>query len=157
MRERGEIWTAFILPPNILCPSVFYSIASTTTGTYIYMESSAPRRPGDRADLVSQTFTPTQSRCVTFWYHMNGANIGTLSVLVRVSSNNYTVWTLSGDHGDKWIYAQAPVISNLDYQVSSAFYLFLFSLCGTARWDFVSAASCRSAVLLERYQGERHQ
>lgn len=118
---------AFITTKYTLFSSAFYFIMSTTTGTYIYMESSAPRHPGDRAHLVSQTFTPTQSRCVTFWYHMNGANIGTLNVVVKVPSSNYTAWTLSGDHGDKWIYAQAPVTSNLDYQVSPVFILFLHS------------------------------
>ena len=82
------------------------------------MESSAPRRPGDRADLVSQVMRPSQARCMTFWYHMNGPNIGTLRVLVRVGASNITAWTLSGDHGDRWTYAQAPVTANLDYQVS---------------------------------------
>ncbi|KAK7473655.1 hypothetical protein BaRGS_00035133, partial [Batillaria attramentaria] len=89
----------------------------TQAGTYIYMESSAPRQQGDTALLVSQTFTPTQSRCVTFWYHMNGAQIGTLNVLVQAGSSNYTIWSLSGDHGDQWTFAQAPVSSNLDFKV----------------------------------------
>ena len=126
LSKRGEMCLTFITTKYTFS-SAFYFVMSTTTGTYIYMESSAPRHPGDRAHLVSQTFTPTQSRCVTFWYHMNGANIGTLNVVVKVPSGNYTAWTLSGDHGDKWIYAQAPVTSNLDYQVSPVFILFLHS------------------------------
>lgn len=83
------------------------------------MESSAPRRQGDRALLVSVTFSPTQSRCVNFWYHMNGVNIGSLNVYVQAGSSNYTIWSLMGDHGDSWIYAQAPISSNLDYHVSN--------------------------------------
>ncbi|KAL8608892.1 hypothetical protein ACOMHN_065230 [Nucella lapillus] len=86
-------------------------------GKYVYMEASSPRRSGDVAWLVSQTFRPSQSRCMKFWYHMNGANIGALHVLVQVGSSNYTVWSQRGDKGDKWIFAQAPVVANLDYHV----------------------------------------
>lgn len=49
---------------------------------------------------------------MSFFYHMNGANIGTLSVkLVTKSGANSTVWSQSGDKGDRWSYGQLPVVS----------------------------------------------
>ena len=50
----------------------------------MYIEASAPRKPGDRATLLSSKYLkPTTAACVTFWYHMMGTNVGTLAVLTR--------------------------------------------------------------------------
>ena len=51
----------------------------------MYIEASRPRLPGETAVLESRMFTPksfTNGACVSFWYHMNGADIGDLNVYV---------------------------------------------------------------------------
>lgn len=46
----------------------------------MYIESSAPRQPGDRARLVSPTYLPSTGSCLTFYYNMYGLTMGTLKV-----------------------------------------------------------------------------
>ena len=60
------------------------------SGHYMYIETSAPRKQGDKARLLSEDFEPTSSRgrCVKFWYHMYGATIGTLRILVKTGPGN---------------------------------------------------------------------
>lgn len=93
-------------------------------GHYMYIETSAPRRKGDKARLLSEDFSPTtiRGRCVKFWYHMYGATIGTLRVLVKTGPGNQSesiIWELSGNFGNQWYSAQAPVSSGKYYQVQA--------------------------------------
>lgn len=93
-------------------------------GHYMYIETSAPRKKGDKARLLSEDFSPTtiRGRCVKFWYHMFGSTIGTLRVLVKTGPGNQSetaIWELSGNFGDQWYSAQAPVTSGNMYQVKS--------------------------------------
>ena len=51
----------------------------------MYIETSSPRKPGDVARLVSQSFAPSAGgSCISFWYNMYGQTIDTLKVLVTV-------------------------------------------------------------------------
>ena len=48
-------------------------IDSTTTsseGWYIYVESSYPSRPGNKATLVSESLRPTDQSCFSLFYFM---------------------------------------------------------------------------------------
>lgn len=89
----------------------------------MYIETSAPRKQGDKARLLSEEFSATtfHGRCVKFWYHMYGATIGTLRVLVKTGPGNQSetaIWELSGNFGDQWYSGQAPVSSGVMYQVT---------------------------------------
>ena len=53
-------------------------------GHYMYIEASAPRKQGDKARLMSPTYTDNSAICVQFWYHMYGNGIGTLNVYAQV-------------------------------------------------------------------------
>ncbi|CAH3118157.1 unnamed protein product [Pocillopora meandrina] len=90
-------------------------------GKYMFMEASAPTRPGDKARLYSERFQPTGGSCIKFWYHMYGPSVGTLNVLVKTGAGNRSediVWTLSGNQLDQWKFGQAPVVSaQSGYQV----------------------------------------
>ncbi|XP_047128245.1 MAM and LDL-receptor class A domain-containing protein 1 isoform X1 [Hydra vulgaris] len=86
-------------------------------GFYMYIEAS-DTKSGDRAWLLSEDFTPTLSRCIDFWVHMLGSDIGTLNVHIRGQNGTMTrIWTLSGSQGTKWINGQAPIVSTVDYQI----------------------------------------
>lgn len=53
-------------------------------GYYMFIETSSPHLPGDTAVLLTPMFAgTTQPRCLTFWYHMLGSDIGSLNVKVR--------------------------------------------------------------------------
>ena len=89
----------------------------------MFIEASAPRVPGNRADLQSQVFQPLGPRCINFWANMHGANVGTLRVnLVPANSsaggNNATIWELSQtDKGVAWFQGSAPFNSLVPYYV----------------------------------------
>ncbi|CAF4812080.1 unnamed protein product, partial [Rotaria socialis] len=76
---------------------------TTGSGYYAYIETSFPRLPGERARLISALQFPSSTpRCLTFWYHMYGPDIGALNVFVQtvpISQDNISsalVWTKSG-------------------------------------------------------------
>ena len=50
----------------------------------MYIETSAPRRPGDKAQLQSAQIMDTSTRCLSFWYHMYGPHINALNVYLQV-------------------------------------------------------------------------
>lgn len=93
------------------------------SGHYMYIETSAPRKQGDKARLLSEDFGPTTlgGRCVKFWYHMYGGTIGTLRILVKTGPGNQSetaIWELGGNFGNQWYSGQAPVTSGVMYQVT---------------------------------------
>ena len=55
---------------------------SSYAGFYMFIEANG-RMKGQRAWLYSQYFPPTQAACLSFWYHMYGA--GMLCVVVIVT------------------------------------------------------------------------
>jgi len=116
-----------ILESRKLSPAIFttvdlcYDIYFVSTGNYMFIETSYPRKFRDRARLESEVFAPTPSsgRCMSFWYHMQGGHIGSLSVYMRVFGQSETkLWSLSLDQGTKWNSAVVPILSgNRFYQV----------------------------------------
>ncbi|XP_071486327.1 MAM and LDL-receptor class A domain-containing protein 1-like [Diadema antillarum] len=103
-------------------PSTSGPSSDHTTGTaggkYMYIDTAAPRVPGEKAWLYSHTFPAAGSHCLEFYYHMYGGNIGSLSMLVEVGgllSSPY--FTLSGQLGDQWNVARVPLAINDDFQV----------------------------------------
>ena len=100
----------------------------------MYAEASG-RSSNDTAALASATIASTQTfkyastKCsMSFWYHMNGAHIGTLSVY---STNNYgqlenKIWAISGDQGNFWNRAKVTLSSDKDFQVKELFYCMIY-------------------------------
>ena len=92
-------------------------------GQYLFMESSWPRRPGDTARIQSELFTPTPSkgRCMSFWYHMYGPDIGNLTVYMNVTGTKVLqpLWRLSGNQGNQWFNGKLPIRSTQSYMVST--------------------------------------
>ena len=89
------------------------------SGHYMYIESSAPRRAGQKARLISKSYPASNAECLSFWYHMYGTNIGTLNVYTmsfnRLSS---AAWSLSGNQGNQWKRAQVTLQSQNQFYVS---------------------------------------
>lgn len=56
----------------------------------MFIEASSPRVPGDSAQLVSESFDRTTGtgRCLRFWYHMFGTQMGTLNVYLEPVSTS---------------------------------------------------------------------
>ena len=99
-------------------------------GSYIFVESSSPRRPNDNAILLSTLMQPSaQMQCMKFYFNMFGPNIGTLRVwtLLQGSGNSpVKVWELTGNQGTGWKMGQVAVGQNKPYQVSCFLLIFIY-------------------------------
>ena len=80
------------------------------TGAFAYIEAGYPRRPGDKAQLVSEEVPATDSgdgpMCLRFWTHMFGNGVGALNVYVRGGQTDKKIWGLTGDAGNNWYMGQ---------------------------------------------------
>ena len=74
-------------------------------GYYMYIETSSPRQQGDNAKLNSPKLQFSGSMCLKFYYHMYGADIATLNVIIKGN----TVFTASGNKGNKWLRAAIDI------------------------------------------------
>ena len=73
------------------------------SGTYIYIETSSPRVKGDKAVLKAGPFTNDVKFCFTFFYHMFGSDIGSLSVYQDWNkTDERLLWTRNTSLGDVW-------------------------------------------------------
>ncbi|XP_066995371.2 MAM and LDL-receptor class A domain-containing protein 2 [Anabrus simplex] len=107
-------------------PSRDSSMDTGVSGGYAFIDSSFPRRPGDRARLVSMTFPPTGSDaplCMRLWFHMFGPSVGSLRVLLRhffheaSTPATHTIWELTGNVGNAWFMGEVTVSSLTEFQV----------------------------------------
>jgi hypothetical protein len=80
---------------------------------YLYTETSSGVA-GDTYELISPCidFGALSSPKLTFWYHMYGATMGTLSAIIRTDTGDAVVFSLSGQQqtgeNDPWL--QTPAI-----------------------------------------------
>jgi hypothetical protein len=65
---------------------------------------------GARARLISHVL-PIKTKCVTFYYHMRGSDIGSLNVYLKgnTSRSIVKIWALSTEQGNGWLQGQAPI------------------------------------------------
>lgn len=74
------------------------------SGTYLYIETSSPRKQGDNAVIQSQEIPINPQYCFSFWYFMHGSSVGSLNVSYQLQNTPTTkpVWSMSGDQGSIW-------------------------------------------------------
>ena len=85
-------------------------------GQYVYIETSDPRKPGDKAYLVSPQVSGTQ--CLKFFYHMKGSHIGSLDVYQKMGNRMVELFKKSGSQGNSWNKAEVQISSGNRYSVS---------------------------------------
>ena len=88
-------------------------------GHFIYIETSYPRRRGQKALLLVKL--EGKSLCMHFWYHMYGSGIGSLKIM-RVIKNidddkipaatDFTSieWQKQGNQGNRWMMAEQDLL-----------------------------------------------
>uniref|UniRef100_A0A2C9KE99 MAM domain-containing protein n=1 Tax=Biomphalaria glabrata TaxID=6526 RepID=A0A2C9KE99_BIOGL len=82
-------------------------------GNYLHI-GPLGRTSGDNAQLLGPEIAAYGlSHCVYFWFHMYGANIGTLNVIARTQFKDVTIWTRSGQLGDFWSQGRATMDGSL--------------------------------------------
>ena len=100
-------------------PSVLTGPSDDMTGggNYMYYETSTGYSPTVSMSTECLDISSLSDPCLKWNYHMYGATIGSLDVLV----NGDTVWTLSGDQGNQWNDAQVPLSSYLGVDITVEF------------------------------------
>jgi hypothetical protein len=109
----GDCWEN-VIGDNIDWDVISGSTASSSTGptngyggsgNYLYTESSSCY--GSTGQIITSSFdlTNVANPQLSFYYHMYGADMGTLSVQVSTNGGSTwssNLWNLSGDQGDSW-------------------------------------------------------
>lgn len=78
----------------------------------MYIETSAPRRPGDKARLISPTINGNFAQCVSFYYHMYGPHVKSLNVYLATGANatlGSPDWTRVGTQANAWVLGQLQI------------------------------------------------
>lgn len=78
----------------------------------MYIETSAPRRPGDKARLISPTINGNFAQCVSFYYHMYGPHVKALNVYLATGANatlGSPDWTRVGTQANAWVLGQLQI------------------------------------------------
>lgn len=86
-------------------------------GYYAYTESLDYSTYNDESFFVSGVIVPSTNQCLSFWYHMYGEDINTLTVFQMNSEHTIALWSKSNDQGNKW-YFQSSALKNIGpYQI----------------------------------------
>ena len=86
------------------------------TGHYVYIEASSPRKSGEKARLHSEILPAGPAMCLSFWYHMHGTGMGTLTVYKQPAQDNGlmdSMWEVSGEQGNRWKQAFVSIGSSV--------------------------------------------
>ena len=94
----------------------------------MYIETSQGLT-NSKAHLQSPVVNPTKPKCLRFWYHMYGSDIGSLKVFVKTTSLKTPSWTRSGTKGNRWLPGQVDITSKNKYTVCRQFIVFVYVLC----------------------------
>ncbi|XP_070811785.1 apical endosomal glycoprotein [Pituophis catenifer annectens] len=98
---------------------------TTGTGSFLFADPGGAWNPGWRARLVSApqvaaASAAVEASCLSFWYRMDGPQIGTLALKVKAAGESEQVlWTRRGSHGAVWHQASSSISPKpgQDYQV----------------------------------------
>lgn len=81
-----------------------------------YLSAELWRYPeGSRGAMMTAVMEPTppDGECLTFWYYMEGADVGELSVLLQPADshgNASRLWTKRGDQGRHWRHGRVTLL-----------------------------------------------
>lgn len=111
---------------------------TTGSGYYMFVATKRDSKPSQTARLISY---PQRSKCVSFWYHIYGASIGSLRFISKNTNGTETVvWTRAGTQGNKWRFADLSFATN-DSPVQFIFEAILGGTDGSIALDEVQVWS----------------
>lgn len=154
------------------------SLNNELTGSFLFTDSGYPRRPGDRALLMSPMFQPTavnEAMCMRFAVHMFGSGVGSLAIKIRYADEGAAApaganppalgTSPQSTSSSAAISSQGqaqPASPRLDSRAQSASDLVIWEMSGDSGnvWHqaqtSVSSAKSPFQVLIEGVIGENH-
>ncbi|NXO98654.1 AEGP protein, partial [Certhia brachydactyla] len=95
---------------------------TTGSGYFLSVDPSVPWSHGQRAQLLTSHQEPAAApRCLSFWYRLDGPQIGTLNLKLWLEGGEEVVlWTRRGTQGSIWhrAWATLPATGQQRYQVA---------------------------------------
>ncbi|KAK3609972.1 hypothetical protein CHS0354_011808 [Potamilus streckersoni] len=92
----------------------------TTTGRFLFIETSSPQARGDNAVLKSELLPASSIKCLTLWYNMYGVDIDNLNIYAEDTCTKLTtrVHSIHGNQGQAWhkLFLTIPAQTN-DYHI----------------------------------------
>lgn len=82
-----------------------------SAGFFMFIEASNPRKLNDTAVLQSKIFLPSGERCLQFYYHMYGEDMGAMHVLYSSDAGDKKIWEKQKDQGNQWHLAHVQLSS----------------------------------------------
>ncbi len=126
---------------------------TTGFGYYLYTESSSPNYPSLTANIATPVFdfSSLTNPMLQFWYHMYGTAMGTLNVDYWDGAAWVNLWTLSGDQGDSWQYAEISLtgISSTKFRfngITGTSYTSDIAIDDFGIYDAISPPGCTTLV-----------
>ena len=120
-RKPAVLATCFVIMESVFVCCCFTEKRDypPPPGHYMYVEASSHRR-GQKAQLISPSQPSTAGACLRFWYHMYGSTMGTFNLYLRQGGQiTNTIFSMSGNQGNRWIQAELTVKSpSSSWQVS---------------------------------------
>ncbi|XP_028392598.1 uncharacterized protein LOC114517138 [Dendronephthya gigantea] len=87
-------------------------------GSFIYIETSSPRRINDTARLLSPNIPP-MIYCLRFGFHARGETIGALVVSKRdLDGSQIRILTINRQYGESWQFVTAQVLHHSRFKLS---------------------------------------
>ncbi|CAL1289274.1 unnamed protein product [Larinioides sclopetarius] len=105
-------------PTDNTGPDVDHTLG-TELGSYVYLQAENPAGKHNLVGILqSEYFSLSTERCLSFWAHMSGKEMGSLQVNMsyydedKVKTLNDIAWKIEGDKGNKWFNRQINI--NID-------------------------------------------
>ncbi|XP_078082842.1 apical endosomal glycoprotein-like isoform X2 [Mustelus asterias] len=88
---------------NLLHHGPNYDHTLNGKGYYLFVNNTTANGGDRKARYTSILQTATSgNQCFSFWYHMYGPDIGTLSLKLQQGQSEELLWTRTGTHGNQW-------------------------------------------------------
>lgn len=103
---------------SLVCFSIHLSSVFPITeyGFYMYIEASNELE-NSRAHLISKPILCEQNQCLTFWYHMFGDDIGSLSVYQKYKTDMTRRWRKKNAQNTQWNQARVDLNCDQEFQI----------------------------------------
>ncbi len=113
-RHRGSTFSLDTGPP-------YDHTTFTSEGYYMYIETSSPRKQGEKARLISPVFPASKEyNCLQFYYHQYGIDVDTLNVYKRDvggSINPLKIFSSTGNRFDEWHVMEVNIVPTTPYSI----------------------------------------
>ena len=123
--SQYAFWRIFapLIAPCVNLDDKFLYLRLLFSEGYYILTSATSRTVNQKARIQSPQINPGgKSQCLTFWYHMYGANVGSLNLYVQTRPTlGSPFFTKSGSAGNSWKQASVTLPSTGTYNVSKYF------------------------------------